>query len=183
MPFPQHTGPPWHCLTRTQAPTSFDYAECDVWANFVICRDLPLSLHEDDGNKSKCGVEIYLPNLVSRQFGLVQYVPFPFLETHNRQLIPQWKLTEAHSSDVAVQFDKAKESFGFCSFNFSDASGDNFNFWWQKYIESWDQVGDRIAPKSFGRLVKNISKPSPQRGTEMKRKLDPQIHVLQAPLA
>lgn len=83
MPFPQHTGPPWHCIICTQAPASFKYDNHDVWANFILCRDLPFSPHVDEENKSKFGVEIYLPNLVSRQFGLVQDVPFPFLETHN----------------------------------------------------------------------------------------------------
>ncbi|XP_071907006.1 uncharacterized protein [Coffea arabica] len=179
MPFPQHTGPPWHRIICTQAPASFKYDNHDVWADFVLCRDLPVSLCVDEENKSKFSVEIYLPNLVSRQFGLVQDVPFPFLETHNRQLIPRRKLTESDMSDVAAQFAKRKKDFRFCSFNFSQASSENFNSWWLKYIqgqkkEDWVQVWHRIAPQSG----ENVTKTSPSRGHEMKRKLSPQLHGL-----
>ncbi|XP_021823203.1 uncharacterized protein LOC110764515 [Prunus avium] len=42
----------------------------EIWGSFLVSRDLHCGL-------SKAGVEVYLPNFVARQFGLIQTAPLP----------------------------------------------------------------------------------------------------------
>ncbi|PQQ07447.1 uncharacterized protein Pyn_38459 [Prunus yedoensis var. nudiflora] len=42
----------------------------EIWGSFLVSRDLHCGL-------SKAGAEVYLPNFVARQFGLIQTAPLP----------------------------------------------------------------------------------------------------------
>ncbi|KAH0632432.1 hypothetical protein KY284_035218 [Solanum tuberosum] len=48
----------------------------DIWASYLIARDLPYSILLDESLKCKSGVEHYSPNQFARQFGMTQAVPF-----------------------------------------------------------------------------------------------------------
>ncbi|PQP91945.1 uncharacterized protein Pyn_34080 [Prunus yedoensis var. nudiflora] len=47
----------------------------EIWGSFLVSRDLHCGL-------SKAGAEVYLPNFVARQFGLIQTAPLPPLSTN-----------------------------------------------------------------------------------------------------
>ncbi|XP_021833175.1 uncharacterized protein LOC110772988 [Prunus avium] len=47
----------------------------EIWGSFLVSRDLHCGL-------SKAGAEIYLPNFMARQFGLIQTAPLPPLSTN-----------------------------------------------------------------------------------------------------
>ncbi|KAH0973969.1 hypothetical protein GBA52_015868 [Prunus armeniaca] len=59
----------------------------EIWGSFLVARDLHCGM-------SKAGAEVYIPNLVARQFGLIQTAPLPPLSTNR---LSSWR------ADVAQQ--------------------------------------------------------------------------------
>ncbi|PQP93729.1 uncharacterized protein Pyn_37275 [Prunus yedoensis var. nudiflora] len=47
----------------------------EIWGSFLVTRDLHCGL-------TKSGAEVYLPNFMARQFGLIQTAPLPPLSTN-----------------------------------------------------------------------------------------------------
>ncbi|CAL8118634.1 unnamed protein product [Prunus armeniaca] len=63
----------------------------EIWESFLVACDLHYGL-------SKAGAEVYLPNFVAQQFGLIQTAPLPPLST-NRLL--SWRADVAQQHGVA----------------------------------------------------------------------------------
>ncbi|PQP98279.1 uncharacterized protein Pyn_26110 [Prunus yedoensis var. nudiflora] len=61
------------------------------WGSFLVSRDLHCGL-------SKAGAEVYLPNFVARQFGLIQTAPLPPLSTN---WLSSWRADVSQQNGVA----------------------------------------------------------------------------------
>ncbi|PQQ01244.1 hypothetical protein Pyn_32242 [Prunus yedoensis var. nudiflora] len=63
----------------------------EIWGPFLVARELHCDL-------SKARAEIYLPNFVTRQFGLIQTAPLPSLSTNQ---LSSWRADVAKNHSMA----------------------------------------------------------------------------------
>ncbi|XP_055811595.1 uncharacterized protein LOC129881414 [Solanum dulcamara] len=108
----------------------------DIWASYVIARDLPYSILVDESSKCKCGVEHYSPNQFARQFGMTQAIPFhqsandSFRRENFRDCIEE---TES-------RFSQLKRKFSFVPFSVNPSSTEFFDSWWSTYMNNRDKT-------------------------------------------
>ncbi|KAK4730805.1 hypothetical protein R3W88_023793 [Solanum pinnatisectum] len=144
----------------------------DIWASYLIARDLPYSPLLDESLKCKSGVEHYSPNQFARQFGMTQAVPFH--QSANKLPIRR----------------KDFQKFSFVPFDTNPSSTEFFDSWWSTCIRIRDKTvtdtirkisphvmplhpSDRqkiIAPQSNG--IKGNSESAGKNGQNMKRKYE-----------
>nr|GMD41509.1 uncharacterized protein LOC109181345 [Ipomoea batatas] len=98
----------------------------DIWASYLLPRDLHYSLLVDGSPnckcKCKCTLEHYNPNQFARQFGMTQAVPLPL------------SLDRVEEADSML--DRLKRKFSFVHFNVSPKTTLFFDSWWSAYIRS-----------------------------------------------
>ncbi|PQM38290.1 uncharacterized protein Pyn_39219 [Prunus yedoensis var. nudiflora] len=63
----------------------------EIWGSFLVSRDLHCGL-------SKAGAEVYLPNFMAWQFGLIQMAPLPPLSTNR---LSSWRADVSQQHGVA----------------------------------------------------------------------------------
>ncbi|PQQ00289.1 uncharacterized protein Pyn_32351 [Prunus yedoensis var. nudiflora] len=71
----------------------------EIWGSFLVTRDLHCGL-------SKAGAEVYLPNFMARQFGIIQTAPLPPLSTNR---LSSWRadVTQQHGvAGISFQLQK-----------------------------------------------------------------------------
>lgn len=135
---------PWSEMTETEFSTIMD-----MWASFLVSRDLPVGIALPKFGSKMFGVEAYCPNLCARQFGLIQDIPTPpfySLNTHFLEKIivrsfeeqlQVIKVTTAHL------FTKLKLS----SYSPLPSTTSSFKAWWTKYYK-------HIFPQDLNYLLK-----------------------------
>ncbi|XP_016457228.2 uncharacterized protein LOC107781102 [Nicotiana tabacum] len=159
----------------------------EIWASYLIARDLPYSILLDESSKCKCGVEHYSPNQFARQFGMTQAVP-----VHQSASDLSIRREADNIEETESRFSQLKIKFSFVPFNINPSSTMFFDSWWSTYINNRDKTvigvlrkisvhltpcvtplspSDRqevAAPKSIG--VKGNSQSAVKLGQSMKRK-------------
>lgn len=135
---------PWSEMTETEFSTIMD-----MWASFLVSRDLPVGIALPKFGCKMFGVEAYCPNLCARQFGLIQDIPTPpfySLNTHFLEKIivrsfeeqlQVIKVTTAHL------FTKLK----LASYSPLPSTTSSFKAWWTKYYK-------HIFPQDLNYLLK-----------------------------
>ncbi|XP_049407861.1 uncharacterized protein LOC125871313 [Solanum stenotomum] len=108
----------------------------DIWASYLIARDLPYSIRVDESSKCKCGVEHYSPNQFARQFGMTQAIPF--YQSANDS-IRREKFRDC-IEETESRFYQLKREFSFVPFNVNPSSTDFFDFWWSTYMNNRDKT-------------------------------------------
>ncbi|XP_009760845.1 uncharacterized protein [Nicotiana sylvestris] len=154
----------------------------DIWASYLIARDIPYSIVLDESSKWKCGVEHYSPNQFARQFGMKQAVPL-----HRSANDFSIRREEDNVEETESRFSQLKRKFSFVPFNINPSSRTFFDSWWSTYIKNRDKTAidvlrkispcdmplspsDRqevAAPKSIG--IKGDSQSAGKFGQNMKR--------------
>nr|GMD41512.1 uncharacterized protein LOC109181345 [Ipomoea batatas] len=98
----------------------------DIWASYLLPRDLHYSLLVDGSPNCKCickcTLEHYNPNQFARQFGMTQAVPLPL------------SLDRVEEADSML--DRLKRKFSFVHFNVNPKTTLFFYSWWSAYIRS-----------------------------------------------
>ncbi|XP_062018966.1 uncharacterized protein LOC133735577 [Rosa rugosa] len=121
--------------------------ELDViltWGSFLISRDLNYGLK---GTVGRYGVEVYLPNLVARQFGFVQSCPALFLMSKNH--FSSWRDGFTRTSQCSAIGNYYVEQFGkFERSGFKPRCPDyratpKFQAWWSTFIVK--KLGEDLA--------------------------------------
>ncbi|XP_060206161.1 uncharacterized protein LOC132633648 [Lycium barbarum] len=116
--FKRSLDPHFQKLNRTELK--------DIWASYLIARDIPYSIRLDESLKCKCAVEHYSPNQFARQFGMTQAIPL-FQYAAN--------IEEAES-----RFSELKREFSFVPFNVNPSSTEWFDSWWSTYINNREKT-------------------------------------------
>lgn len=124
----------------------------DIWASYLIARDIPYCIVPDESSKCKCGVEHYSPNQFARQFGMTQAIPF-------------------HQTDNESMFSQLVRKFSFVPFNVNPSSIEFFDSWWSTYINNRDKTTTATdALRKISHCVTTPLGPSErQEGQKMKR--------------
>ncbi|XP_010325936.1 uncharacterized protein [Solanum lycopersicum] len=108
----------------------------DIWASYLIARDLPYSICMDESSKCKCMVEHYSPNQFARQFGMTQAIPF--YQSANDSISKENFRDD--SEETESRFSQLKREFSFVPFNVNPSSTDFFDFWWSTYMNNRDKT-------------------------------------------
>ncbi|KAM1342618.1 hypothetical protein ACFX2F_006922 [Malus domestica] len=137
MPYSKSDAlPRWLIFPQSEMTKTGISTILDMWASFLVSRDLPGCITCGKSGKKICGVEAYCPNLCARQFGLIQDVPAPpffsfntdFSERTVFQSSEQFQELEATASHL---FKKLK----FVPFSLLPRATSSFKGWWAKYYE------------------------------------------------
>ncbi|KAK3024929.1 hypothetical protein RJ639_043244 [Escallonia herrerae] len=144
-------GPDW--FRRSPSLTIVDADELaehsQVWASYLVARDLHFNLQASPSGKHKAGAEWYAPNQLARQFGLLQLVPLPPYHSVNEFFHARKKL--ASTSEVTSLQDKAHASlaaFGsLVPFSENPRSSNHFNSWWISYMAAARSPIDEVLPQ------------------------------------
>lgn len=107
----------------------------DIWASYLLPRDLHYSLLVDGSPNCKCKVEHYNPNQFARQFGMTQAVPLPLCQPANSSQRAAFQSLDC-IKEADSMFDRLKRKFSFVSFNVNPKSTLFFDSWWSAYIRS-----------------------------------------------
>ncbi|KAH0635449.1 hypothetical protein KY285_037523 [Solanum tuberosum] len=111
----------------------------DIWASYLIARDLPYSILLDESLKCKYGVEHYSPNQFARQFGMTQAVPFH--QSANKLPIRRKDFQSAdYTEETESRFVQSKRKFSFVPFDTNPSSTEFFDSWWSTYIRTRDKT-------------------------------------------
>lgn len=140
-------GPEWFKAKPTFPIPESDSEMREVWASYLISRDLHYAMSK---GKNGCGAESYSPNHFSRQFGLVQAIPFPSTFSINSCSSTRKILSSLDDvTPISEQFQKSKRSFTFSGLvpHFSCTLA--YENWWSSYVspifeESLDDVLERV---------------------------------------
>lgn len=141
-----------NCPEWFKAKPTFPIPESDgemreMWASYLISRDLHYAMSK---GRFGCGAESYSPNHFSRQFGLVQAIPFPSTFSINSCSSTRKTLTSLDEvKPISEQYQKSKQSFTFSGRvpHFSCTLA--YKNWWSTYVspifaESLDDVLERV---------------------------------------
>ncbi|KAB2606390.1 hypothetical protein D8674_006107 [Pyrus ussuriensis x Pyrus communis] len=137
MPYSKSDAlPRWLIFPQSEMTKTGISTILDMWASFLVSRDLPGCITCGKSGKKICGVEAYCPNLCARQFGLIQDIPAPpffsfntdFSERTVFQSSEQFQELEATASHL---FKKLK----FVPFSLLPRATSSFKGWWAKYYE------------------------------------------------
>ncbi|XP_016457232.1 uncharacterized protein LOC107781103 isoform X2 [Nicotiana tabacum] len=177
-------GPEWFKKSLDPYFQKLNRAELqDIWASYLIARDLPYSILLDESSKCKCWVEPYYPNQFARQFGMNQAVPL-----HQSSSDLSIRRKADNIKETESRFCQLKRKFSFVPFDTNPSSTELFDSWWSTYIYNRDKTAinvlrkispcvrplgpsDRqevVAPKSNG--IKGNSQSVRNFGQNMKRK-------------
>ncbi|PRQ32684.1 putative protein-serine/threonine phosphatase [Rosa chinensis] len=123
---------PWTEMTKTEFSTLKD-----MWASFLVSRDLPVGIALPKFGNKTFGFEAYCPNLCARQFGLIQGIPTPpffSLNTH----FPEKMVVR--SFEEQLQLLKVTTAHLFTKLELSSYSplpstASSFKAWWTKYYK------------------------------------------------
>ncbi|CAL8162514.1 unnamed protein product [Prunus armeniaca] len=118
-------------MTKTELSTLVD-----MWASFLVSRDLPLGIMIGRSASKTCGVEAYCPNLCARQFGLIQGIPTPpffSFNTHSpeRAIFDTSEQFLVLKVTTSLLFKKLK----FVPFSLLPSATSSFQCWWEKFYK------------------------------------------------
>ncbi|PQQ06969.1 uncharacterized protein Pyn_27936 [Prunus yedoensis var. nudiflora] len=142
----------------------------EIWGSFLVSRDLHCGF-------SKAGAEVYLPNFVARQFGLIQTAPLPPLSTN---WLSSWMADVSQQHGVAgitFQLQQGMTFLTLTPWSRRNAYDEDGRVWYEKCIsarfirpvEEAARVAlknadwDPLTPK--GSKVKKVSSGPPQPST------------------
>ncbi|XP_018632117.2 uncharacterized protein [Nicotiana tomentosiformis] len=114
----------------------------EIWASYLIARDIPYSIVLDESSKWKCGVEHYSPNQFARQFGMKQAVPL-----HRSANDFSIRGEEDNMEETESRFSQLKRKFSFVPFNINPSSRTFFDSWWSTYIKNRDKTAIDVLRK------------------------------------
>ncbi|WMV44555.1 hypothetical protein MTR67_037940 [Solanum verrucosum] len=118
----------------------------DIWASYLIARDLPYSILLDESLKCKYEVEHYSPNQFARQFGMTQAVPFH--QSANKLPIRRKDFQSAdYTEETESRFCQLKRKFSLVPFDTNPSSTEFFDSWWSTYIHTRDKTAVDILRK------------------------------------
>lgn len=109
----------------------------DIWASYLIARDVPYSILVDESSKCKCGVEPYSPNQFARQFGMKQAIP---LHQSAKDLTIRGESFRDCIEETESRFYQLKMKFSFIPFDVNPSSTEFFDFWWSTYMKNRDKT-------------------------------------------
>jgi len=127
----------------------------DIWASYLIARDLPYSILLDESLKCTYGVEHYSPNQFARQFGMTQAVPFH--QSANKLSIRRKDFQSAdYTEETQSRFCQTKRKFSFVPFDTNPSSTKFFGSWWFTYINNHDKTANHVDKNRVTRINKKI---------------------------
>ncbi|KAI8547407.1 hypothetical protein RHMOL_Rhmol07G0193200 [Rhododendron molle] len=109
MPFERNTVPIW-LKTNPAEFEEYDDEQKEIWANYLISRDLLYGLSAQSKNE-KSGVEFYNAVQFARQFSLLQLIPLPPYTSLNPNFTQRLILELKSLKKVKDDFDKANANF------------------------------------------------------------------------
>ncbi|KAM3341323.1 hypothetical protein P3S68_028958 [Capsicum galapagoense] len=139
MPFSSRKfGPEWFKRSLDPYFQRLNRTELrDIWASYLIARDVPYSILVDESLKCKCGVEHYSPNQFARQFGMTQAIPF---HQSANDLSVRRETFRDYIDETESRFSQLKGEFSFVPFNVNPSTTDFFDFWWSTYMKNRDKT-------------------------------------------
>lgn len=160
-PLERDNVPYWLSNPASEPGENFDEHK-EIWANFLISRDLLLGLSSGNSNY-QCGVEYCNTAQLARQFGMLQLVPIPPYRSKNEGFTTRPVLALEALEEVFNGFTNAKAQFKLLSYEESPEKTAQFDTWWQEYIgrqfvEPLEAVLARIAPPPQKEKGKGASK-------------------------
>ncbi|PQM39669.1 uncharacterized protein Pyn_01834 [Prunus yedoensis var. nudiflora] len=99
----------------------------EIWGSFLVSRNLHCGL-------SKARAEVYLPNFVVRQFGLIQTAPLPPLSTN---LLSSWRadVTQQHGvAGISFQLQQGMTFLTLTRWSRRNAYDENGRVWYEECI-------------------------------------------------
>ncbi|TMW85591.1 hypothetical protein EJD97_022879 [Solanum chilense] len=143
----------------------------DIWASYLIARDLPYSILLDESLKCKYEVEHYSPNQFARQFGMTQAVPFH--QSANKLPIRRKDFQSAeYTEETESRFCQLKRNFSFVPFDTNPSSTEFFDSWWSTYIRTRDKTAIEILRKISPHAMPLNSESAEKIDQKMKRKYE-----------
>ncbi|XLU35483.1 hypothetical protein S245_071549, partial [Arachis hypogaea] len=124
------TGPKW--LTQSLTPAGVTQKESIIiWSQFLT----PQLLFAGFPGKNDLRTAVYMPNAVSRQFGLAQAIPSPY---HFQESQPSHAKTISLEDLLRIQKDNAIRRNKFHLFPFKPCPLTTYSFfsWWKNYYSS-----------------------------------------------
>ncbi|KAL0000152.1 hypothetical protein SO802_019754 [Lithocarpus litseifolius] len=91
--------------------------------------------HTDAG----ADAEAYSPSLATRQFGLIQAIPVPFVSTCNEPWQDRHSISLDKSFELHQQSLKDLKSFKFYPFKITPDVTPTFSSWWSTYISEYNE--------------------------------------------
>nr|XP_011461809.1 PREDICTED: uncharacterized protein LOC101301378 [Fragaria vesca subsp. vesca] len=141
--------PPWLIFPWSEmSETEFSKLK-DMWASFLVSRDLPVGISLPKFGHKTFGFEVYCPNLCARQFGLIQGIPTPpffSLSTHFLEKISvggfeeQLQLLKVTTAQLLTKLELS-------SYSPLPSTSSSFKTWWTKYYK-------QVFPHDLHYLVK-----------------------------
>jgi len=146
-----HRFPSYLALDLSAFPTAETKEERHkMWASILISRDLPYGLMINKGSNYRCGGELYYPAAVSCQFGFVQSIPIPPMDSVN--LLSSWRAEFKEMKEATTLAEENQNLIKAFSlpirdprFNYTNI----FNTWWNEMSATWflqpsSEIEDRI---------------------------------------
>lgn len=173
MPFDRESVPFWLSTPTSEHDGKLNEYQ-EIWANFLISRDLLYGLSGSPTN-DKSGVEFYNAAQFARQFGLLQLIPLPPHTSLNEKPTKQPSFDLMSLEKVRDGCIEARKGFALKACTEAPEKSGEFDSWWEDHItnhfdKSLKEVLQGIAPPPLPKKRPGFRTETASASSALKRK-------------